>query len=291
MVVRLGQTSDVGIVNSQRYRIRQGMALQLQNVSSEQVTVRAWARVRYDNGEDDTLFIADESLPNDRSIALTRPSDVARLDGWVTDALVELPLDATIKRGQVYIRLFMDPFGPLLCKDYVYSNFGQVALGTYIQDGPGGGAGNLEIVTLKAESVPAASTSHTFAVSNEIRRILGFAWYYASSADVASRALNVDLRTPLGAVPTGFVQSDQTWNAETLTLTASQDGASFADEKRSSINDNDSLSIQSSAANPSPFPIWATEGDTYTIVFQVASLHANDLDVIYLLRESWVMEL
>jgi len=173
MVVRLGVSSDVEIVNSQRYRIRQGMALQLQYVSDQTVTVRAWARIRYDNGEDDTLFIADATLSNDRELALTPPSDVARLDGWVTDALVELPLDLTIKRGEVYIRLFMDPFGPLLCKDYCYSNFGQVALGTYIQDGPGGGGGHLRVFEVKALGAPAASTTLTLRRGNTVRKFMG----------------------------------------------------------------------------------------------------------------------
>ncbi|HIA02038.1 MAG TPA: hypothetical protein EYN66_09025, partial [Myxococcales bacterium] len=175
MVVRLGQSTDVQVVNSQRYRIKQGQALSLAFVSSQLSTIRAWARVRYDNGEDAILFIPDQALVNDRTITLATPSDVARMDGWVVDALVELPLDLDVKRGEVYVKLFMDPVGPVLCSDYVYSKFGQVALGTYIQAGPGGGGGNLEVLTLKAEGVPVASTFVFLEnFNNEIVKILGY---------------------------------------------------------------------------------------------------------------------
>jgi len=288
-VVRLG-LSNVEVVNSQRYRIRQGMTLQLSAVSSELATVRAWARIRYDNGEDDTLFIPDQTLSNDRSVALSRPSDVARFDGWVTDALVELPLAAdSVKRGQVYVRLFMDPSGPQLCKDYVYSNFGQVALGTYIQDGPGGGAGNLEVVTAKADGAPAASTSVSLAVSNEIRRIDAYIWYYHCSADVASRVIEgPSVENPWGALPTGFGAGVYTWRPANITLTANQDGIQWADEKNGGNNDAGAMTVATIAT---PFPMWVTEGNPVTIEFLTNTGQPADRDVIYLVRESWVMEL
>jgi len=291
MVVRLGQTSDVEVVNSQRYRIKQGQALQLQYVSSETVTLRAWARVRYDNGEDDILFIPDSTLSNDRSVDVTTPSDVARFDGWVTDALVELPLDLTVKRGQVYVRLYFNNFGPLLCKDYCYSNFGQVALGTYIQDGPGGGAGDLEIVTLKAESAAVLLTQITLAASNTIRKYNSFVWYYVASADVANRGLTVVLRLPLGDLPTGFTQDGIVWATPTLTLTASENGILFADQARSGSTDVATVAIDDAASAPSPFPLWIEESDNSILRFRAGSFEVLDVDVIYALRESWVVEL
>jgi len=291
MVVRLGQTSGVEVVNSQRYRIKQGQALSMSSLASVIKTIRAWARVRYDNGEDGILFIPDELTSNDRTSVLSTPSDVARMDGWVVDALVELPVDTDVKRGQLYIKLFMDPFGPVLCTDYLYSRFGQVALGTYIQAGPGGGAGNLEVLTLKAEGVPLASTSWILAqYSSEIVKIYGFAWYYLASADAASRVLSTELRQPRGAMPTGQTVAS-VWEIPDLTLIANQQGIVFADEKRSGINDHTALAIDSAATNPSPFPILVTEGDPYFVNFSVASLHANDLDTIYLFQESWITEL
>lgn len=293
MVVRLGQTSDVAVVNSQRYRLKQGQTLSLSAVSNAIVTIRAWARVRYDNGEDAILFIPDQTISNDRTIVIATPSDVARMDGWVVDALVELPIDLDVKRGQVYIKLFMDPFGPVLCSDYVYSKFGQVALGTYIQAGPGGGAGNLEILTIKDDSVPVVTTSYIWAqFINEIVKVYGFAWYYTAAADVASRVLQASLINPLGDLPTGFLGAISTvWNSGLLTLTSAQDGVVFADHGRSGVTDNGIVAPDDGAANPSPFPFLVTEGDNYQSNFTTGSLNANDLDSIYALQESWVIEL
>jgi len=233
-------------------------------------------------------------MVGNRTAAVLAPSDVAIADGWVVDAEVEC-VTAGVKRGQAYVKLIVALptviFGTLLCSDYVYSTFGQVSLGTYIQSGPGGGGGNLEVVTIKAESVPVASTLHTFAVSNEIRKILGFAWYYIASGDVATRTSNAVLSKPLGDVGAtwGADAAYETWDSGVRTLTSGEDGTIFADEHRSGINDDGSLTISDGATNPSPFPFFVTEADTYLIDFQAGVLHANDLDIIYLGRESWVV--
>jgi len=290
MVVRLGHT-ETQVVNSQRYRILQGQALHLRYATDNStVAVRAWARVRYDNGEDDVLFIADQTLTGDPpTVRVLRPSDVARMDGWVTDALVEM-LTADIKRGQVYVKLFMDPFGPVLCSDYCYSDFGQVALGTYIQSGPGGGIGYLRVATLKAEALPASFTV-TLAVSNIIRLVHSLVWYYHCDSGVASRVLQCRLRQPLGAVPTGYDATDATltWEAADLTLTADQDGSVFADQERTGINDNGTIAIDNQASAPTPFPLLVSEDNVTSLRFNVASEESGDLDVVYALYEDWVL--
>jgi len=289
MVVRLGQggTPPPAIRVGQRYRILQGQALHLHYIANDNPTVRAWARVVYDNGEPGLLFIADEAVSSEVAALELTPSDIARMDGWVTDALVEVPLDADVKRGQIYCKLTLEPFGPVLCSDYVFSRFGQVALGTYIQAGPGGGGGNLELVTVKAEAVPAITT-YTLAASNTIRNIHGFTWYYLSSADAASRTLNVVLRNPSGVQPTGMPAID-TWAAATLTLTISQAGGSWAHDKRSGTNDNGTIAIQNVTTAPTPFPLLVEAGYLGTLVFTPGSFHANDLDTIHLLQEEWVV--
>jgi len=297
-VVRLGIGSgsnqqDLISWGPQKYRIKQGQALSLQFISSTIATVRAWARVRYDNGEDSLLFIPDFVATADPiEPTLAEPGDAARLDGWVVDALVELPNDLDVERGQVYVKLFMYPFGPTLCSDYCYSSFGQVALGTYKVAGPAGGAGFLEVVTLSPEGVPVAEFTHVFAslVAGVVRKIHGFVWYYIASADVASRELSSELKNPLGAFATGMDRLT-VFDIPKVTLTASQQGTVFADEKRSGSIDHTVLTIESAAANPSPFPFFALFGDPYNLVLTAASLHANDLDVMYLKRESWVVGL
>ena len=293
MVVRLGQTSDVVVVNSQRYRILQGQSLQLQHISQRNViTIRGWARVRYDNGEDSLLTIPEFRTSNDPvAVTLARPSDVARMDGWVVDALVDLPLDDDVRRGQIYVKLYVDPFGPVLCSDYCYSTFGQVTLGTYIQSGPGGGSGDLQIITVKADGAPVASTTRTLAGVNAIRKVYGFVWYYNASVDVASRILSSLWRTPIGAVPTGFGASSANivWQPASLTLTADEEGNVFADEKLSMINKDGTLTIENVTTAPTPFPILVAEDDTGVLNFIVTAGEVLDADVIYLVQEEWMV--
>jgi len=290
MVARLGQTSDVQVVNT-RYRILQGQALILQYVSSVSPTLRAWARVRYDNGEDDVLFIPDAVAVTDPIIITNLASDVARMDGWVTDALVQV-LQPHIQRGSVYVRLFLDPFGPVLCSDYCHSTFGQVALGTYIQPGPGGGMGDLKVVTVKAVGAPAATTTYRLNADQIIRKISQIVHYYECSVDVASRILDVKLTDPLGIAPAGMSgATNQIWSSLSLTLTASQDGVIFADEFRSGDNDNGTITIEDGATNPSPFPLWSNEDmdPSYALVFTVTAGEVLDEDAIYSLVEEWVV--
>jgi len=294
MVIRLGQT-DVEVVNSQRYRIKQGQSLQIQQISSENsVTVRAWARVRYDSGLDSLLTIPDFSTSNDPvAVTLETPSDVATEDGWVTDCLVSLPDDEDIKRGTIYVNLYFDPFGPLLCSGYVFSNIGRLALGSYSEPGPGGGSGYLERVTIKSNGVPSASTTRSLSENNIIRKVYGFIWYYAAANDAATRVLQVEFRNPLGADPTGFAAADgNVWIPATLTLTSDEDGCLFADEHRSGFNDDGTITIEDITTAPTPFPILVpsfTQGDPSSLIFTVPALHANDFDAIYMLQESWVV--
>ena len=293
-VVRLGMTG-VEVVNSQRYRIKQGMALQLSLISEDNnVTIRGWARVRYDDGTDSLLTIPEFRTDNDPvAVVLASASDVATQDGWVVDALVQVPLDEDVKRGQIYVNLYFDPFGPLILSGYVYSNIGRLALGSYSEPGPGGGSGFLERVTIKSNGVPAASTTRSLSENNIIRKVYGFIWYYAAANDAATRILKATFRNPLGADPTGFAASDgDVWSPATLTLTSDEDGCLFADDKRSGINDDGTITIEDITTAPTPFPILVpsfTQGDPSELIFTVTDLHANDFDTIYMLQESWVV--
>ena len=288
-VVRLGVRQLEAL--SARFRILQGQQLQLRYNADTAATVRAWARIHYDHGIDSIIYVPDQVLTDDRVDAVISPSEVAMADGWVTDAVVEC-LSAGVKRGQVYVKLIValesGAFGTVLCADYVYSTFGQVALGTYIQPGPGGGGGNLEMATLVDDLAPVLVT-HTFALSNTIRNIYGFAWYYNASATAATRNLETELRTVYGAVPTGFTGVFALWIVTDLVLTASQEGIVFGDRKRAGTNDNGTLAIEDESANPVPFPLLVEENDTTTLAFDPQLAEATDRQSIYLLRESWVM--
>jgi len=292
MVVRLGSTAPAALVAGERYRIRQGQVLQLRYVSDVTPTIRAWARVRYDNGEDDILFVADSVLNSDRVETVLRPSDVARMDGWVTDALVEMPLaaDSAIRRGQVYVRLYMNPFGAELCSDYCYAGFGQVALGTYVQSGPGGGSGNLFIQTLKANGAP-ATLNFRIRSSNTIKLVRYFIWYYHCSSTVATRVIQARVTALGGALPTDYDASGGTriWNAAALTLTADQDGFVFADTQRSGINDNGTITIDDQTTAPTPLPLLVTDDDELFLAFTVTDDEVTDFEAIYAQIEEWVV--
>jgi len=277
----------VQVVNSQRYRVKQGQALNLRYIGDNTSTVRAWARVRYDTGEDQLLIVPDQTLNDDREVAVARPSDVALHDGWVTDALVEL-LDTGIKRGQVYVKLGLEPFGPALLADYCFSSFGQVALGTFVQPGPGGGAGHLEKRIVSADGPPSASRTATLALSSTIRKIYGFAWYYQASGTAASRVLQVRIRDYLGPMPTGKAEEDA-WFGTDVTLTANENGSVAADEQRSWSGDGTPIVIDNTASAPSPFPRLIEENDTIYLIFVMQNEEATDFDTIQILQETWVM--
>jgi len=290
VVIRLGvETRPHNLVIQQSYRVIQGQSVQLRYVSSKAVTVRAWVRVLYDDGGQQLLSVPEAAVANDRIPGVIGASDVAIKDGWVTDALVEMPTGAS-QRGETYVRLELTPFGPVLLSDYCYPDIGQVVLGTHGDSGPGGGNGHLHVETIKADGAPAASTTFPLLLSNTVRKYSGISWYYECSADVASRVLAVVKRGALGATPPAMSGLD-TWAPTGVTLTANQDGMIFADEKRSGINDNGSITILDQTTNPTPFPIWASAdfGALVGLVFTVVDGEILDNDAIYAQIEDWLV--
>jgi len=290
VVVRLGVTDQPALAG--RFRILQGQQLHLQYVADTAAIVRAWARVHYDNGVDSILYVPDQTLTGDRAAAFLAPSEVAIQDGWVTDAVVEC-LTAGVKRGQVYVKLTValetGIFGTVLCSDYCYSTMGQVALGTYIQPGPGGGGGNLNWVAIKANGVPATFTYQAY-LSNTIRLFREVIWYYTTSSTVATRVLQLRLRERGGAFPTGFRSGiADFWVAPNLTLTADEDGFVFADEQRSGQNDDSAVTIDNTASAPTPFPLWVPEDGLMTVIGIVIDEEADDFDDVWGLFEDWVL--
>jgi len=295
MVVRLGGT-DVQVVNSQRYRVLQGQALSLLSVTLAGVTLRGWCRIRYDSGEDGILFTPDQDLTADGTVQVGSSSDVARMDGWVTDALAEIidpiPVETSgggpTKRGQTYIKLTMEPFGPVLCSDYCYSDFGQVALGTYVPPGPAGGSGYLQMVTLADDIAPVTVTYELNGIST-LRKIMAFCWMYNASSDVATRNVAVTVLGFLGDAPTGFTAGRNVWAATVLQPVADEDAMVFADEIRAGWNDNGTEAVANTASAPSPFPFWVSDDMDMDLVFTVGSANANDRHSIYVLQEEWAI--
>jgi len=289
VVVRLGTRPGHGtdLAGAGYRRILQGQSLHLHTVSNAVVTLRAWVRVVYDDGTGQLLTVPETPRSASRLSEDLASTDVIVQNGWVVNAEVEMST-ADIKRGQTYVRLTVEPFGAALLSDYCFSEFGHVSLGTFVQTGPGGGSGHLQVVTVKANGPPAAETTRLLALSNTIRKVYSFVWYYIASADVDSRILTVRLRDVLGALPTGLGVIN-VWFPPTLTLTASELGAIFGDPKRTGSNDNLTVVIDDAASAPSPFPLLIEEGDPGFLIFLITDSNVNDFDTIYLLQEEWVV--
>jgi len=291
MVIALGVRPPAeGLAGAGYRRILQGQTLHLHTISNAAVALRAWIRVIYDDGTGQLLTVPETARSASRVAEDLASTDVVTQNGWVVNAEVEMVTE-DIKRGQTYVRLAVEPFGAALLADYCFSEFGHVSLGTFVPPGPAGGAGHFNTVVVKVSSAP-VSTAYVLPLSNMFRKILGFAWWYLTSSDVATRTLIVRLQRWIGTAPAGMGTFDDViWQSSSMVLTADEDGTSFADEKRSGVNDNATLAIDDAASAPTPFPLWVTEdmASDMQFWFEESSGHANDLDTIYVLSEEWVV--
>ena len=293
MVIRLGVgASDSNLAGAGYRRILQGQTLTLHTISDTAVTVRAWARVLYDDGTGQLLTVPEVPRSGSRVAEALSSADVVIKDGWILNAETEM-VTSGIKRGQTYVRLAVEPFGCMLLSDYCFSTFGQVSLGTFVPPGPGGSDGFLRTLTIKAEAVRLVETTSFLPVlSNMVRKIWGFSWYYTCSADVANRVIDVNILGYLGAgVGVQLSNTKEPWRQPSITLTANQDGMLFADEKRSGTNQSGTIAIDSQATAPSPFPILVLEDMASDLELDFRAVDYEDLDVdaIYALVEDWVM--
>jgi len=277
-----------GLVLQGFFRILQGQSLHLHTISDAAATLRVWVRVLYDDGTTQLLTVPEVARSASRVAEDLVSADVIVKNGWVVNAQVEM-VTTGIKRGQTYVRLGVEPFGCLLLADYCFSTTGPVALGTFVQPGPGGGSGNLEIVTLVDDLAP-ATVSTTLAVSNTVSKMLKFQHYYHASSDVASRTMSATLRAGLGAPPTGFDVINSTfWAATQVVLTADQLGAQWGDPTQTGSADQTTITIDNAASAPSPFPVLVEADDPIIFALGYVTPHANDRVSAYLLRESWVL--
>jgi len=292
VVVRLGERPGHGgdLAGAGYRRILQGQTLTLHSTSDAVVVLRAWIRVIYDDGSGQLLTVPETPRSGSKVAEALASADVISKNGWVVNAEVEM-VTSDIDRGQTYVRLAVEPFGCVLLQDYCFSGFGNVSLGTFVQAGPGGGAGDLRFVTIKADGVPAQTQYALFGLSNETRVVHGLRWLYAASSAVATRLLDIELRAATAILPTGFDPASPAvlWAASRLTLTANEDGIVFADAKQSGINDDGTVAVDDAATAPTVFPLTVTEDDAMLILFTPAAFETDDFDTIFALVESWVL--
>jgi len=199
-----------------------------------------------------------------------------------------------LRRGQFYARLLVDRSfsggGQPECFacGYLYSSKPFIAIGEHVEPGPGGGEGFLSWVSLAADIAP-VDVTRVLAAANTFRRIHGFTWYYNCAAVVASRTLQVYVLRRGLAVPTGFTSTGFHWANAFPTLTTGEEGTLYVDGKFSSFNDNGTVTYQSTATSPSPFPLDVEENDLGELLFDVTAADAGDRHSIYLLQEEWLV--
>jgi len=281
------------------YPILTGQKLRLRVISSIACTLRASIKVKYDRGDLSNIGVPDVTTAGTRTDETFESQSVALATGVITDARVELlsstATPGTKYRGRCYVRLDLvgAQSGPWLVGDYVYQGH-EGALGQYISPGPTGGGGYRTTITLKADGAPAATTTVALDVANAYRRWHAFLWLYNASADAADRVLALGIRTPIAsALPTGFGgggPADVYRLSGAPSLQASEEGAMYVGAKYAMVNDNGTITVQSTATAPTPLPLDVTEDDTQAdAVFSVADGNANDRDIIFGDREEWLV--
>lgn len=279
------------------HRILEQDTFRIVATSSVARELRARVVVRYDNGLRRRFVGQMGASPTNRTPDSANFGFV-EFDGVVERATV-VSVD-NIKRGQVYVELAVldqeEQTQDILCQDYIHDN-NQLVLGRYHGSGPGGGNGFKQNSAI-ASNVTPVSIQHTLSVSNGLRRIDGFIWYYHCSSDVATRTMRANVRDLGNGLPTGMTSGDNTrvqrWpSAGAVTLTADEEGfifvsGLFGKAGFATSSDTGTQTIEATTTQPIPFPYWAQESDVGEIFFDVGNPQAADRHTIYIIREEWI---
>src|SRR5439155_662315 len=147
----------IGQHASPAYRIYNGDTILVTLWSNVAAAIDGFFRVVYDDGSTDTLRIDRVTTTSARAAFLARAAHVAKHDGYVTEGVL---FSDSPQRGQTYAIAYVSQGeGPgdvrmALCKGYVYAST-PLAVGQQVEPGPGGGAGNLRLITT---ATPSANT-------------------------------------------------------------------------------------------------------------------------------------
>ncbi len=216
-------------------------------------------------------------------------------DGKIVGGGIRRNADA-LRRGQCYAildvqrRLGADL---LVAKGYVYST-NPIGLGEFTE--AAGGMGNLYWNAIANDVAPGASLSKNLATTNARRIIWGFAWYYHSSGDTATRVLRARVQDFAPARPTGMTSGIKTspWlNPGTTSLTANQEGTIYVmgfDKGGAFVSavDDGVINVGNTGTQASIFPLSVIEDDDAKLLLTVVDPHANDRHSAYILIEEWM---
>ncbi len=284
---------------------QRGDEINLISRSSTAVRFTLFANIRRESGKVDSYRTPVHSTSADRSQVATG-GGLLGAPGTIEGFVIERDgSDVTLpKRGQTFVIMQLVRRGsPIqnLATDY-WSDTSPVALGHFVDAGPGGGNGFLSWVEVFNDRAGnAAAIDFPLFATSALRRIYGFAWYYHCSGDVAGRTfLQPSILGLGGAKPTGFTLTGANafyWNpGGNLTLTANEEGL-FMSRANTSMGrtvrvDNGVATIIDTSTDPTPWPFWVTEEETDAIMrFSAITLgEAADRHSAYVLMEEWIRE-
>lgn len=275
------------------YRILRDDQFSFRTISDRaDIEVRATVTVMYDDGGIATFPLQATTVASSNSGDDT--TGMAK-DGWVIAANVQST--GTVGRGELWCAIRYGSTAVFannrnwVCQGYVYSEH-NLTLGLYDDMvGPtGSGYINQRIV---ANDVAPVDIQTTLAVSNTIRRVRGFIWFYHCSSDVANRTLRASVRDLGVGLPTGMTSGGNTlsqlWpSAAVVTLTANQEGMIMVKDQFAVSLDNGTATWEDPSARPNPFPYWVQDTDVGEFFFDVTDEEAADRHSIYIIEESWV---
>lgn len=280
------------------FRVLEGDRFRLSSNSSTGDDIRADINVTYDDGTD-AAFPIIQTTSTDRTEATTHSAGRATSKGFVTMAFSGFTgVGTTTRRGQLYARIFMvdrnDVLRQALARGYLYQA-GDISLGQFVEPSSGRGFSRNRAL---ADDVTPVDIEHTLGITNALRRIDGFIWYYHCSSDSANRTLRVSMRDMGDGLPTGMTSGANTtaqlWpSAGALTLTANQEGLIYVNAAEGKIGfavsvDNGAATHEDPTTEPDPFPYWAQENDVGEIFFDVTLAEAADRHSIYIIEEEWI---
>lgn len=281
----------------ERHRVRLGDQFRAIGFSDTVVQLQVRVLVQFDNGRL-REFPRKLTTTGDR-VATAEVFGNMEADGRVVRANITRITPAT-KRGQTYVVLSTRDRNAFtiddLCRDYQYEG-SNVALDTFVDPGPGGGNGFITKRVI-ADDVTPIDIEHTLGISNALRRIDGFIWYYHCSGDVADRTLRVSARDFGEGLPTGMTSGGNTLiqvfpTAAVTTLSANQEGTIYVSAQSGSrisisLDNGTKITEDTSVAAPLPFPYWANENDVGELFFDVVDAEAADRHSIYIIEEAWI---
>ncbi len=279
-------------------RVRRGDFFQIVSVSSLAVELTIQIVVDFDDG---TSREYRQALTTSGSNGVASKSfGNVEKSGNVVRAVAAVQTGDP-KRGEVYTVLRVRDRNEVtvgeLFGDYVYGI--HIARFPFVTPpGPGEGDGFRHSLAI-ADDIAPVDIQHTLGVTNTLRRIDGFIWYYHCSGDVADRTLRASLRDLGDGLPTGMTSGANTrvqrWpSAAVLTLSANEEGIIYVNGAEgkagfATSSDNGVQTIEPTTTQPIPFPYWARSTDVGEFFFDVTDEEAADRHTIYIIEERWIV--